>query len=421
MGVEDTVAVGPPASRGSTSLRRALWVFGPGLMVMVADTDAGSVVTAAQSGARWGYSLLALQVLLVPILYLVMELTVRLATTSGQGYAALVRTRIGKRWGVVSAATLLVTATGALVTEFAGIAGVGGLVGVPRAVSVSLAATLLVLVVLAGSYRRVEIVGLALGAFELAFVAAALIAHPPAGEIAHDVFKSQPLDNGGYLSIVAANVGAVVMPWMVFYQQGAVAHKRLGVRELRLARLDTALGAVVTQLVMISVLMVTAAGVRGGGRRSLGSVGDISDAMSAYLGRFPAHLVLGLGLGGAAMVAAIVVSLASAWAVTEVIDVRRSIDDELRQAPLFYGLYVGCIAVGAGVVLIGHSLVRLAVDVEILNAVLLPLVLALLLVLARRSLPRPQRLRRGEWVMLIGIQALVTTVSAAWLVLALAR
>jgi Mn2+/Fe2+ NRAMP family transporter len=166
---------------------------------------------------------------------------------------------------------------------------------------------------------------------------------------------------------------------------------------------------------------VTAAAVAGeGGPRSLRSIDDISDAMSAYLGYLPAHLVLALGLGGAAMVAAIVVSLASAWAVTEVLGTRRSIDDELLQAPLFYGLYAGCIVIGAAVVLIGRSLVRLAIDVEILNAILLPLVLGLLLWLAHCSLPQPQRLRRGEWIALVGILAAVTAVGGSWLVLALA-
>jgi Mn2+/Fe2+ NRAMP family transporter len=421
MAVEDRVAVAPPPPRRRARLRRALWVFGPGLMVMVADTDAGSVVTAAQSGARWGYSLLLLQVLLVPVLYLVMELTVRLATTTGKGYAALVCERIGHGWGIGAAAMLLVTATGALVTEFAGIAGVGNLVGVPRSISVPLAAGLLVAVVVAGSYRRVEIVGLALGAFELAFLAAAVIAHPGSEAVTHGVFASQPLGNGAYLSLVAANIGAVVMPWMVFYQQGAIVNKGLGPGDLRLARIDTALGAIATQLVMISVLIVTAAAVAGeGGPRSLRSIDDISDAMSAYLGYLPAHLVLALGLGGAAMVAAIVVSLASAWAVTEVLGTRRSIDDELLQAPLFYGLYAGCIVIGAAVVLIGRSLVRLAIDVEILNAILLPLVLGLLLWLAHCSLPQPQRLRRGEWIALVGILAAVTAVGGSWLVLALA-
>ncbi|MGZ4411100.1 MAG: NRAMP family divalent metal transporter [Gaiellaceae bacterium] len=419
MAVEDTTrGVAPPRRPGSTRLARALWVFGPGLMVMVADTDAGSVVTAAQSGARWGYSLLLLQVLLVPVLYLVMELTVRLGTTSGKGYAALVCEHVGRRWGVGAVGTLLVTATGALVTEFAGIAGVGNILGIPKAVSVPLTAVLLVVVVIAGSYRRVEVIGLALGAFELAFLAAALIAHPRAGAVIHGAFGHQPLGNGSYLALVAANIGAVVMPWMVFYQQGAVAHKRLGVRDLRLARIDTALGAIVTQLVMISVLMVTAASVGGRGT-SLRSVDDISDALSEYLGYFPAHLVLGLGLGGAAMVAAIVVSLASAWAVTEVLGVRRSIDDQVRQAPLFYALYVACIAVGGGVVLVGHSLVRLAIDVEILNAILLPVVLGLLLVLAHRSLPPAQALRRVEWLALLTILGLVTAVGATWLVLEL--
>jgi Mn2+/Fe2+ NRAMP family transporter len=356
--------------------RRWLWVLGPGLMVMLADTDAGSVVTAAQSGAAWGYRLLLLQVLLVPVLYVVMELTARVGLTTGKGFAELVRDELGPRWAVVCVAALAVAVAGALVTEFAGIAGVAASYGIPRAASVLPAAAFLIALVVWGTHRRVELVALALGAFELAFVAAALLAHPHAGAIARGVV-GQPL-GGGYIALVAANIGAVVMPWMVFFQQGAVVEKRLGMRDLRAARVDIALGAVVTQIVMASVLVAAAATFRGG---SLHTIGDLSSALAPALGGATAHLVLAAGVLGAALVAAIVVSLALAWAVAETC--RRP-----RRSPLFYGIYAGAVAAGATLVLATPSLVQLAVRIEILNALLLPLVLGLLVLLARRVLPR---------------------------------
>ena len=147
-------------------------------MVMLADTDAGSVVTAAQSGASWGYSLLPLEVGLIPVLYLVMELTVRLGIATGKGHAELVKDCFGQKWAVLSVALLLVSTTGALVTELAGLAGVGLMEGIPPRVTVPAAAVFLALVVMSGSYRRVERIGLALGLFELAFLFAALRAHP---------------------------------------------------------------------------------------------------------------------------------------------------------------------------------------------------------------------------------------------------
>jgi len=378
-------------------------------MVMLADTDAGSIVTAGQSGAVWGYRLLLLQVLLVPVLYLVMELTVRLGIVTGKGHAQLIREQFGRGWAVVSVGTLVVAAVGALVTEFAGIAGVAALFGIPAAAAVLPAAAFLVWLVLAGTYRRVELVGIALGLFELAFVAAAVLSHPHLPDLARGFSPSQPLGQPGYLALVAANIGAVVMPWMVFYQQGAVLDKGLGPRDLRAARINTAIGAVATQVVMASVLVATAVGLHGR-TGSLRSVGDLAVALTPVIGSSAARIVLTAGILGASLVAAIVVSLALAWAVTEACAMPRSLDDPPRRAPVFYAIYVAAVVGGAALVLTSGSLVRLAVHVEILNALLLPLVLGFLVLLAFRVLPRPYAPGLRERLALAGTAAAVIAI-----------
>src|ERR1019366_2822333 len=245
--------------RRALGLAMFLAAVGPGLMVMLADTDAGSVVTAAQSGARWGYSLLPLEVGLIPVLYLVMELTVRLGIATGKGHAELVKDCFGQKWATLSVVLLLLSTTGALVTELAGLAGVGLMEGIPPRVTVPAAAVFLALVVVSGSYRRVERIGLCLGLFELAFLFAALRAHPSVHAAAASFLSLGPLGKAGYLPLMAANVGAVIMPWMVFYQQAAVVDKGLRRENLRAGRVDTAVGAVITQVVMIAVLVATAA------------------------------------------------------------------------------------------------------------------------------------------------------------------
>ncbi len=401
------------STRRQPRVPRWLWVLGPGLMVMLADTDAGSVITASQSGARWGYRLLALQVLLVPVLYLVMELTVRLGITTGKGLAQLIRERFGARWALVSIVALLVSAFGALVTEFAGVAGVGQLFGLSPALTVLPAAGLLVVLVVSGGYRRVELVGIALGLFELAFVAAAMLAHPSVHALASGI-ATQPLGQPGYLALVAANVGAVLMPWMLFYQQSAVVDKGLAARDLRSARIDTALGALLTQLIMVSVLVATAAGLHGRAG-SLQSVGAIARALAPLLGSSTSRVLLALGILGAALVASIVVSLAAAWAVAEAAGRPRSLNDGLRQAPLFYGLYAGAVALGAVLVLASRSLVRLAVDVEVVNALLLPLVLGMLILLAYQVLPAAHVLRRSHRAAVSFATIVVALVGIIWL------
>ena len=194
-----------------------LLAAGPGLVVMLADTDAGSVITAAQSGARYGYQLLWLQVALVPVLYLVQELTVRLGLATGKGHGELIRDRFGATWAWLSASTLVISCIGALVTEFVGLEGVGLLFGIRPWVSVALAGAFLIVVSASGAYRQVESVALALGCFELAFVGVAVVSHPSAAAMAHAVAQGLG-GNAGYWFLVAGNIGAVIMPWMIFYQ-----------------------------------------------------------------------------------------------------------------------------------------------------------------------------------------------------------
>lgn len=256
----------------------ALTVFGPGLVVMLADTDVGSVITAAQSGAQWGYHLLALQLVLVPVLYVVQELTVRLGIFTGKGHGELIRETFGQGWAWLSVGGLAVASVGAIVTEFSGVASVGELFGVPRVWSLIVAAAFLLVVVWTGSYRRVERIAIALGLFELVFVWVAFRAPVHGSDLLAGLTR-MPLHDNNYWYLLAANIGAVIMPWMVFYQQSAVTDKGLRPADYRYARWDTAIGAVLTQVVMAAVLVVTAAVLwNKHGHAQLDTVGQITQA-----------------------------------------------------------------------------------------------------------------------------------------------
>lgn len=387
------------ASSGSASRRRwlrrgVLAIWGPGLVVMLADTDAGSLITASQSGAQWGYRMVLPQLVLMPVLYVVQEMTVRLGIVTGKGHAALIRERFGRFWAWVSAFTLFASAIGALLTEFAGVAGVGELFGVSRRVSIPVATAALLALALTGSYRRVERIGLIFGAAELAFLVAMVMARPEPKALVEGL-KSLPLGDSSYLLLIAANVGAVIMPWMIFYQQGAVVDKRLSEAAIRQARADTAAGAVLTQLIMIAVV-VTMAGTLGRHNDSatLQTVGQIAGALTPYLGHVGGTVLFGLGMLGAALVAAIVASLAGAWGLSEVFGWRHTLNERPgRKTAKFYLTYALAHVVGAVLVLASVDLVNLAVDVEVMNALLLPIVLGLLLALEARALPEQWRMR----------------------------
>jgi len=381
--------------------RRFTTVAGPGVVVMLADTDAGSIITAAQSGAQWGYRLLLLQVVLIPILFIVQELTVRLGVVSGRGHAELIRDHYGRGWAWLSVATLVLACIGALLSELSGLAGVGMLMGVAPPITLTLAVAALLVMAYMGSYLTVERIAICVGAFELVFLLVAWHAQPGGTAMlsgAIDIPWQQPK----YLYLVAANIGAVIMPWMVFYQQSAVVEKKLTPADLPAARLDTALGAVITQIIMAAVLVATAATLAGPNpTASLDTVQQIADAITPYLGDRSGRLFFGLGISGAAIVATIVVTLTAARTLGEVLGVKHSLEDEPREAPWFYGIYTVTLVAGALLIASGINLVNLSVGVQVMNALLLPIVLGFLFLLARR-LPPPRRLA-GIYAALVAV------------------
>jgi Mn2+/Fe2+ NRAMP family transporter len=212
--------------------------------------------------------------------------------------------------------------------------------------------------------------------------------------------RNIPVHDTGYLYLAAANIGAVIMPWMIFYQQSAIADKRLGPSHYQAARLDTALGAVLTQLVMAAVLVATAATIgRSGTQASLQTVGDLAGALVPFLGPDTGRVVFGLGALGAAMVAAIVVSLAAAWGFGEVTGYKHSLEYRPFEAPWFYGVYAAATLGGAVLVGVTPDLVSLNVGVEVMNALMLPVVLGFLVLLAIKALPPAWRLQGAYlWV-----------------------
>ena len=204
-----------------------------------------------------------------------------------------------------------------------------------------------------------------------------------------------PLSDSSYLYLLAANVGAVIMPWMVFYQQGAVVDKHLTATTIRQSRYDTAFGAVLTQVIMIAVVITVATtiGTHNPGA-SLNTVGQISEALTPYLGRVGGVVLFGVGMLGAALVGAIVASLAGAWGLSEVFGWRHTLNERPdRSTAKFYITYALAHIVGAALVLASVDLVNLAIDVEVMNALLLPIVLGLLLVLEAKALPPQWRMR----------------------------
>ena len=390
------------------SVLRWIAVGGPGLLVMLADTDAGNVVTGGQAGAQWGYRLLPLLLLLTPMLYMVQELTVRLGLYTGRGHGELIRDHFGIGWAWLSTAGLAAAVIGSLITEFTGVAGIGELYGLSRGLTLPLCAAALLAVVATGSYRRVERTAIFVGLFELAFFAVAWAAHPSVADMARDAVDL-PIADKQFLYLAAAIIGAVFNPWMIFYQQSAIADKKLLPEDIGASRWDTAFGAVLTQCLSGAVLVAVAAtlGSRVGSSKGLQSVGEISDALTPFLGESFGKLVFSAGVLGASLVAAIVCSLALAWGIGEVAGYRRSLESHPFEAKWFYAVYAFCVVGSAGIVWLAPDLVWLTIAAQVLNAFLLPLVIGFLVALAVTTLPDAIRPRGAYLWTLIGVSTLV--------------
>lgn len=379
-----------------------LWLFGPGILVMLADTDAGSVVTAAQSGARYGNALVIPDIFLIGVLYLVQEMTVRLGLATGEGQGALIRKYFGRAWAAIAVSALYISCVGALVTEYAGIATVGQVAGISKLWFVPVSAIALIAAAFLGKYRRVERLGIAMGLLEVVFIPAAmwgLFRRP--GQIRST--WSLPVGHAGFAWMVAANVGAVIMPWMVFFQQQAVQDSGLGRTHLKIARRDTLFGAVLTQTVMIAVMMTAAEAFPG--HVTLTSMASLTMTLVPLLGR-GAVVVFSAGLLGASMVAALVVSLAGAWGLAEVFDWKHSLNSRFQDTPMFHIVYALSHVIAVGIVLTTVRYVSISIAVEVMNALLLPLVLTFLIALEYRALPHSWKMSRNRRIVVISASVL---------------
>jgi Mn2+/Fe2+ NRAMP family transporter len=376
---------------------------------MLADTDAGSLILSAQSGAVWGYRLLLLQFILIPVLFMAQELTLRLGLVTGKGHGELIKENFGNMWAWISVGTLVICCIGALLTELSGLAAVGELFNIPVWKTMSVVVLFLTFITWTGSYHSVERIAISLGVFEIIFILIAWRAHPNLNEMSRSLMDI-PWQNTSYLYLVAGNIGAVIMPWMIFFQQSAVIDKGLTATHLRSARIDTAIGAVATQVIMCSVLVLAAATIgKTNPNTSLQSVTQISHAIIPLVGPVYGRLLFALAMSGAAIVATIVVSLTAVWGIGEAMGFKHSLQDNPKKAPWFYGFYTLFLVLSA-LLIIGNDshLITLSVSIEVMNALLLPLVLFFLFLLARKVLP-PKYSLKGWYGFVVAMTFIVTS------------
>ena len=386
-----------------------LVVFGPGLLAGLSDDDPAGITTYSIVGARYGYELLWVLLLSTVTLIVFHELGARLGLVTGQGLVSLVRTTYGQNAAYGIAATLVVANVGTTAAEFAGVAASLDLVGVTRFVSVPVAAVLVGTVVVRGSFHRVEHVLLLLATVFVAYVGAGILAHPDWGAAAHGLaVPSLPLDRSSLVAVTGV-VGTTLAPWGLAFMQSYAADKRLRREDLRFERFDVVSGAGLTGIIGLFVVVACAATLHATGRTDIKDARDAAVALRPLAGHF-ASTLFGVGLLGAALLAAAVVPLSTAYSVSEAVGRPAALDDRVREAPFFYGAYVAILALGAAIVLVpGVPLVPVLFLTQVLNAVLLlPLLVAIRALARRRDLLDDFRNGRVADVIVLVALAIVT-------------
>jgi Mn2+/Fe2+ NRAMP family transporter len=350
-----------------------LMVFGPGLIVMEADNDAGAVSTYMQAGGQYGLHLLWLLVVLLPICYFVQEMVARLGIATGKGHAAMIYERFGKWWGHFSLIDLLVVNFLTLITEFAAVSLALSAMGVSPYISVPVSALGLTLMVATGSYLRWERIVIALCLIDLAWFVLAFIVHPGWASVARNTLvPAMPL--GGITSslvfLVIAVVGTTIAPWQLFFQQSCVAEKRLRFADLKWARLDTLIGATFTVLVAGAMMLVGNYGFQH--HIVFQDPAQLAVALGPIAGQIVRNGVL-LLMVNAAVLGTTAISLASAWAYGEVRGWEHSLHKKLWEAPGFYATYIACVGAAAAIVLIPHVPLQLVIiSVQVFAGIVLP-------------------------------------------------
>jgi Mn2+/Fe2+ NRAMP family transporter len=362
-----------------------LAVIGPGIITSNVDNDAGGIATYTQAGSAYGYTMLWSLIPMTIALYVTMEMCARMGVITGKGLSDLIREEFGFR------STFFVMVTGFLVdlanvvAEFAGVAASMEIFGISKYVSVPIAAVLVWILVLKGTYRQVEIVFLIACVFYLTYLFSALLSHPDWMQAARMTIVPSIHWDTGYLVTLTALVGTTIAPWQFFYLQAGFVEKKVGPRQYPQARLDVLLGSISCMIIVFFIILCTAATLHASGLTNITDAAEAAKALIPLAGKW-ASLTFAFGLLNASLFAATILPLSTAHVICEGLGFEAGLDHKFREAPAFYWLYTILIVVGAGIVLLPNApLWKIFIFSQVGNGVWLPIVIIFILLLVNRK------------------------------------
>jgi Mn2+/Fe2+ NRAMP family transporter len=369
-------------------------VVGPGFITAMVDNDAGGIYTYSQAGARWGYLPLWTLIPITLLLVVTQEMCSRMGAVTGKGLSDLIREEFGLRVTFFVMFALVLANLTNVMANFAGIASSLELFHVSRFISVPCSAIAVWLLVVKGTYERVEKVFLAATALYVAYIAAGIMVRPDWKQAAVASVDPVLMFDAAYVAMLVGMVGTSVAPWMQFYLQAAVVEKGISVKDYAESRVEVIVGCVVMTIVAFFIIVACAGTIAATQPRDISSATDAALALRPF-GPY-AYLLFSLGLFNASLFAACIQPLSTSYVVCEGLGFESGVNFRFREAPIFYWLFTLLVVIGAGVVLLpGFPLVRAILWSQIINGILLPVVLVFMILLINK--PRLMKEWTNSW------------------------
>ena len=371
--------------RGLKLSPRGIWkwlaILGPGLIATSAGNDAGGIATYSSAGAKFGYQLIWVMVLLIVSFAVVQEMCSRLGAATGRGLLDLIRERFGVDWTLFAIGIIIIANGGVTITEFVGIGAATELLGISRYISVPIAAAALWYLVIFGSYARVEKIFLLMTLVFFSYPIAAIMAKPDWNAVAQGTFVPTIRFEPEFIFILVGLLGTTLTPYIQVFQQSSIVERGASRKRYGQERLDSYFGSAFSNLMSISMIIATAATLYLAGHHEIDSAADAARALEPVAGA-SAMTLFAVGLLGASLLAGGVLPLATSYAISEAFGIPKGVNLDYRRGKVFFGLFTAFIVLGATAALIpGIPIFPLLVGIQVLNGVLLPIILVFILIL----------------------------------------
>jgi NRAMP (natural resistance-associated macrophage protein)-like metal ion transporter len=361
-----------------------LAILGPGLITASADNDAPGIATYSMAGSTYGYQFLSIILIVTIGEIVIQEMAARMGVVTGKGTADLIRERFGVKVTAFAMFSLLLGNLGTTVAQIAGIAAASELFGISRYIAAPLAAILVSLAVLRGSYKYIEKILLILSLSAVSYIITVIIINPPWNEVLKATLSPQLEFEPDFILAVLATIGTTITPWGIFYLQASVADKGLAVKDYKYTKVDVTFGATWGNIISAFIIISTAATLFIAGI-PVESAEQAAMVLEPLAGNW-AKILFSTGLLGASLLAVSVLPLSTTYAFCEAFGFERGLNRKISEAPVFYTIYTLIIAISVIIVLIpGIPLFPIMWLSQTLNAILLPILLILVLKLSNNE------------------------------------